>query len=94
MQYTYILKGRFVMQKWIIPCNPKCYDVIGVFKATKQISRKQSVDVQIGDSEYIYVGKPVSSILYKIKSIKVNLPKLTINDNEFFIDGSNYGNYG
>lgn len=82
------------MQKWVIPCNPKYYDVIGAFKANETICWKQSADVHAGDIIYIYVGKPVSAILYETKAEKVNLSELTIDDNEFVIDGSNFENNG
>ena len=82
------------MEKWIITCNPKYYDVVGAFSVFESINWKQSVDIQIGDIVYIYVGKPLSAIKYETKAVQVNLPNPSIDDNEFVIDGSNYENYG
>jgi len=82
------------MEKWVITCNPKNYDVIGAFSAFDRINWKQSVDIQPGDIVYIYVGKPLSSIKYETKAVKVNLPKAMIDDSDYVIDGSNYENYG
>jgi hypothetical protein len=82
------------MEKWIIPCNPKYYDVDGAFGSLVRINWKQSVDIQVGDIVYIYVGKPISSIKYETKATKVNLSKETVDDKDYVIDGSNYENYG
>lgn len=82
------------MKKWIITCNPKYYDVVGAFNAFESINWKQSVNIQVDDVVYIYVGKPISAIIYETKALKVNIPAPSIDDTDFVIDGSNYENYG
>ena len=82
------------MSKWIIPCNPKYYDVKRAFNHLRCLDWKQSNKVEIGDTVYIYVGKPVKAILYKCKVNKVNLASPEIDDSAFVIDGDVYVNYG
>lgn len=59
---------------WLIPSNPKYYDVITAFKEEEVIEWKQSSDVRVGDIVYLYVGAPYSAILYKCKAVEVNIP--------------------
>lgn len=67
---------RFTEQvnEWIIPANPKYYDVINCFNNTDSILWKQSNNININDIVYLYVASPYSSILYKCKVIEVNIP--------------------
>ena len=82
------------MTEWVITCNLKSYDVVSAFKKLDELEWKQSTNVEVGDMIYIYVGAPTSAIQYRCKAIAVNLPKGKIDDSEFIIDDSNYGNYG
>lgn len=82
------------MEKWVITCNPKYYDVVGAFNALDSIHWKQSVDIKAGDTVYIYVGKPLGIIKYKTKAMAVNLPDPIVDDSAYVIDDTNYGNYG
>ncbi len=59
---------------WLIPANPKFYDVVNCFNNTDTINWKQSSDIKVGDLVYLYVGAPYSAILYKCEAIKVNIP--------------------
>ncbi len=85
------------MEQWIIPCNLKYYDVIAAFKELKVLNWKQSSkSIKIGDEVYIYVGKPIQSILYKCIVNKVNLKSQEIDDTKYVLDGElfeYYGNY-
>lgn len=80
--------------EWIIPCNPKAYDVIGAFEKFETLNWKQSVNIEIGDIIYIYVGRPYSAVLYKCIATDIDLPEVLIDDSEFEVDSSNYSNYG
>lgn len=82
------------MTEWIITCNVNAYNVEGAFDKLDTIDWKQSTYVEKGDIVYIYVGAPESAIKYKCQAIEVELPKSTIDDSEFVLDGSNYENYG
>lgn len=59
---------------WLVPANPKYYDVIGEFDRHEAINWKQSSDVRVGDIVYLYVGQPYSAILYKCIAEEVNIP--------------------
>ena len=66
-----------MMTSWIIPCNLKNYDVIGAFKRFRKLNWKQSAkSIEVGDTVFIYIGKPVSGIKYKCKVNKVNLKNI------------------
>lgn len=83
------------MESWIIPYNPKYYDVLGAFDKFHKINWKQSLKaISPGDIVYVYVGKPYSAIMFKCRVNKVNLTAVEIDDHEFVIDGTNYLNYG
>ena len=66
--------NRTEAKDWIIPANPKYYDVVGEFEASDIVRWKQSSDVHVGDIIYMYVAAPYSSILYKCKAIEVDIP--------------------
>lgn len=60
--------------EWIIPANPKYYDIANCFNNTDTIIWKQSNHIKIGDIVYLYVTNPYSAILYKCKVLKVDIP--------------------
>ena len=59
---------------WIVPANPKFYDVVGAFEKNNAINWKQSSDVRVGDIVYLYVAAPYSAILYKCMAEEVDIP--------------------
>ncbi len=59
---------------WLIPANPSYFDIDEAFKENKEIEYKQSSHIQVGDIVYIYEGSPQSSIRYRCRALKVNLP--------------------
>ena len=61
-------------EEWIIPANPKYYDVINCFNNTDEIIWKQSSDIHVNDIIYLYVANPYSKIMYKCKAVEVNIP--------------------
>ena len=52
-------------KEWIVPANPKYYDIVHAFDDQKEIDWKQGAGIKKGDTVYMYVGAPVSAILYK-----------------------------
>lgn len=88
---------KFIVKRnsWIITCNPLYYNVRGAFNKLKQVEWKQSVNIEIGDTVYIYITKPDQEIKYKCIAKDVNLESASrIDDSEFVLDDSNYNNYG
>ena len=59
-----------------------------------KINWKQSRNVSVGDTVYIYIGKPYQEIRYQTLVIETDLSRITINDSKFVKDGTNFVNYG
>lgn len=54
---------------WIIPCNPKYYDIVAAFDHLDVIEWTQSTNTTVGDTVYIYVGEKYKSIMFKCEVI-------------------------
>ena len=61
-------------KEWIIPANPKFYDVEGAFAGNDIITWKQGAGIIKGDIVYMYVAAPVSAILYKCRVLETDIP--------------------
>ena len=61
-------------KEWIVPANPKYYDVEHMFDHTKETEWKQGSGIKTGDTVYMYVAAPVSAILYKCKVTETDIP--------------------
>ena len=59
---------------WLVPANPKYYDIHAAFAASPEIDWKQSSDVRVGDTVYVYVGAPDSALRYRCVATAVNIP--------------------
>lgn len=70
---SYILTGRGGNKHqradgrgvWIVPANPKYYDIVTVFSNTDETIWKQGKGIATGDIVYMYVAAPYSAILYR-----------------------------
>lgn len=82
------------MGKWLLQSNPNRFDVITAFRELKQVDWRQNIKAEIGDEVYIYVAAPIKSIKLKCKVIKLNLPKVEIDDSKYVVDKSTFENYG
>lgn len=62
--------------EWIVPANPKFYDIEAALKESKDgiFTWKQSNNICVGDKIYIYVASPVSAVKYKCKAVEVDIP--------------------
>ena len=71
-------------KEWIVPANPKYYDIVHAFDHADEIDWKQGVGIKTGDTVFMYVGAPVSAILYQCRVTETDIPyryqdeKLTI----------------
>lgn len=71
-------------KEWLIPANPKYYDIVHAFDARDEIEWKQGSGIRTGDTVFVYVGAPVSAIAYKCAVTETDIPysysddKLTI----------------
>lgn len=65
---------------WLVPGNPKYYDIPGHFKVGKETIWKQSSKVNVGDIVYLYVTAPVKAVKYQCQVTGVNIPYDAKND--------------
>lgn len=65
---------RFANLEWIVPANPKCFDLEKAFAESETILWKQSNNIIVGDTVYLYVAAPISAIRYKCKALEVDIP--------------------
>ena len=76
--YQFAANGKKVRKgttnEWIVPANPKYYDLIKEFKGKKEAIWKQSSNIKVGDMIYLYVAAPYSSIMYKCEVIETGIP--------------------
>lgn len=61
-------------KEWIIPSNPQYFDIVHAFDSVKEINWKQGAGIKKGDTVFMYVGAPVSAILYKCKVTETDIP--------------------
>ncbi len=61
-------------KEWIIPANPKYYDIVHAFDNADIINWKQGAGIRKGDTVYMYVGAPVSAVLYKCTVTETDIP--------------------
>ena len=70
---------------WIIPCNPKLYDIIKAFEKLNVIEWSQTTNIVVGDTVYIYVGGKYKSIMYKCEVVGADITEnRTCEDFEFY----------
>ena len=76
-------------KEWIIPANPKYYDIVNAFNNTDTITWRKSHNFMINDIVYIYITEPYAYIMFKCVVISLNENIMTLkllkryNDNEF-----------
>ena len=65
---------------WIVPCNPKHYDIFSALASSDTIYWRQRVNFEVGDTVYIYLSAGVSAIRYKAVVINTDIDSITIDD--------------
>lgn len=65
---------KAVSRNWLIPANPKYYDLEEAFAGEGITSWKQSSSVAAGDMVYIYLAAPVSAVLYQCRALETDIP--------------------
>ena len=61
-------------KEWIVPANPRYYDIEHAFAQAEEIEWKQGSGIKKGDTVYMYVAAPVSAILYKCMVTETDIP--------------------
>ncbi|MBS7021024.1 MAG: MmcQ/YjbR family DNA-binding protein [Firmicutes bacterium] len=62
------------LDEWLIPANPKYYDIMNCFNEVDTILWKQSNHMKIGDIVYLYIAAPYSAIMYQCYVEEVDIP--------------------
>jgi len=77
---------------WMIPANPKYYDVDGCIAKHGEIFWRQHFNFQTGDTIYIYVSSPDSKLKYKCQVVGHDLPHTADMDGdvEFYVNPQDY----
>lgn len=62
---------------WLIPANPRYYDIDQGLAESGDgtLLWKQSSNVRVGDTVYIYVAAPVCAIRYRCEALEVDIPE-------------------
>lgn len=68
--YQYTIRTK----EWLVPANPKYYDIMNHFKNDPVSIWKQSSNIRVGDIVYLYVAAPFSAILYQCEVIEADIP--------------------
>ena len=58
---------------WVIPCNPKLYDIVGALEKLDTIEWSQKNNTSVGDTIYIYVGGEYKAVMYKCEVLETEL---------------------
>ena len=61
-------------KEWLVPANPKYYDIEHAFDSTDEIDWKQGKGIRVGDTVFMYVTAPVSAILFQCVVTKTEIP--------------------
>ena len=61
-------------REWVIPANPKYYDIERAFEEAEEIDWKQGRGIKKGDTVYMYVAAPVSAILFQCRVTETDIP--------------------
>lgn len=59
---------------WIVPANPSYYDIVSAFEKKKGVIWKQGKGIRKGDTVYMYVGAPISAVLYRCVVTRTDIP--------------------
>lgn len=83
---------REEIKKWMIPANPKYFDIEGCLSKHGSVYWRQHFNFQTGDIIYIYVTSPESAVRYKCVVEGHDLPFTSYNniDLEFYVNPQDY----
>ncbi len=92
--YSVKTPKRAEIRKWMIPANPKYFDIAGCLNKYGYVYWRQHYNFQANDIVYIYVASPDSAVKFKCLVEKHDLPFATDSDFEleFFVNPKDYEN--
>ncbi|MDO4520286.1 MAG: MmcQ/YjbR family DNA-binding protein [Erysipelotrichaceae bacterium] len=73
-------KLNTIRSEWIVPANPKYFDLDHAFAMSDLLYWKQSSNVKKGDLVYIYYGAPYSELRYLCEAVETDIPFDGVND--------------
>lgn len=82
-----------MVEKWIIPCNVKRFNVIEHFRTNDTVVWKNSFTIRTGDIAYIYLGSPHGEIRYRCVVISDIVDEETLQNNKYAIQEQPSHNY-
>ena len=85
---------RDEIKKWMIPANPKYFDLKGCLEKYGYVYWRQHFNFQTGDIIYVYVASPESAVRFKCIVDGHDLPYSSANDVdlEFYVNPDDYAN--
>lgn len=83
---------RAEIKKWMIPANPKYFDIASCLSKHGSVYWRQHFNFQTGDIIYIYITNPESAVRYKCVVEGHDLPYSSYNDIdlEFYVNPQDY----
>lgn len=68
------MKQTMLPGVWLVPANPRYFDLEAAFARSDELLWKQSTAVRPGDLVYLYVGSPVSAVRYQCRVLETGIP--------------------
>ena len=68
-------------KNWLIPANPKVFDIEHAFDHTDTLTWHQIRGVKTGDTIFIYVTAPVAAVLFQCSVISAPSPGISVSSN-------------
>ena len=78
---------------WLVPANPKVYDVVEHFTKHETIIWRNMFSIQKGDVVYLYFGNPLRQIKYKCIVTSCEIDEKTLNENNYAVSKKKNFNY-
>jgi predicted DNA-binding protein (MmcQ/YjbR family) len=72
------LSGGPACHAWLLPANPKQFDVIGALENCDEITWHKDGNVLLHDRVYLYYAKPYGCILYQFDVIAVDAKQMVL----------------
>jgi len=72
--FTMPLSGRLSATSWLVPANPKYFDLEEAYEEKEEILWKQSTSIHKDDIVYMYVAQPYGEIRFKTKVLEADIP--------------------
>ncbi|MBR1919669.1 MAG: MmcQ/YjbR family DNA-binding protein [Spirochaetales bacterium] len=67
-------KRRRESKEWIVPANPRFFDIVHAFDGKRSILWKQGRGIEKNDTVFLYAASPVKAILYKCIVTATDIP--------------------